>query len=100
MRTRIATPEVCGQECLKRARLVDVLRSDPDGATVGSSATITAQGFAATSALTVKVGGTTATITAGATTSAAGSSTITFTIPNVPNGAQTVAVTDFSLPTR
>jgi len=68
----------------------------PTSGAVGSSATITAQGFAASSALTVKVGGTTAIITSGATTGTNGSSTVTFTTPAVPNGSQTVAVTDAS----
>jgi hypothetical protein len=63
---------------------------------VGTSATITAQGFAASSALTVKVGGTSATITAGATTGTNGSSTVTFTVPSVATGAQSVVVTDGS----
>jgi hypothetical protein len=68
----------------------------PASGTVGSSAQITAQGFAAGSPLSVTVGGTAATVTAGATTGASGTSTVTFTIPAVPHGAQSVVVTDAS----
>ncbi|MGA8208050.1 MAG: IPT/TIG domain-containing protein [Candidatus Dormiibacterota bacterium] len=64
---------------------------------VGSSASVLAQGFAANSALTVTVGGTTATITSGGTTGSSGSSTVTFTIPAAPNGPETVVVTDAAL---
>ena len=40
--------------------------------------------------------GVSATITAGATTNGSGSSTVTFNVPAVPNGAQSVVVTDAS----
>ncbi len=70
---------------------------NPTSGPVGTTGvTITANGFAANSALTVKVGGTTATIASGGTTNANGTSTVTFTIPAVPGGAQSVVVTDGS----
>jgi hypothetical protein len=68
----------------------------PSTGLVGSLATITAHGFAASSALTVKVDGTAASITSGATTGTNGASTVTFTIPAVPHGAQTVVIADAS----
>jgi hypothetical protein len=66
------------------------------GAVGTSGVKITAQGFAASSALTVTVGGATATIASGGTTAGSGSATVTFTIPAVPNGPQSVVVTDSS----
>ena len=66
----------------------------PTTGTIGSSASITANGFIASHVLTVTVGGTSATITAGATSGTNGSSAITFTIPAVPSGTQAVVVSD------
>jgi hypothetical protein len=67
----------------------------PTSGTVGTAGvTISAKGFAATSALTVTVGGVNATITSGGTTDSNGSSTVTFTIPAAPHGAQAVVVSD------
>lgn len=66
----------------------------PASGTVGSTASITAQQFAANSALSVKVGGAVATITSGATTDSGGSSTVTFTIPVLAGGHQSVVVSD------
>jgi hypothetical protein len=72
----------------------------PTTGTVGTTGvTITAQGFTATSNLTVKVGGNTATITNGGTTDTNGSATVTFTIPATVNGSQAVTVTDASAKT-
>ncbi|MGA8428010.1 MAG: IPT/TIG domain-containing protein, partial [Candidatus Dormiibacterota bacterium] len=68
----------------------------PGTGTVGSSASILAQGFAPSSALSLTVGGTAATITSGGTTAANGASSLTFTIPVLPHGAQSVVVTDAS----
>jgi hypothetical protein len=66
---------------------------------VGTSATIVAQGFKASTALTVKVGGVSATVTGGSPTGTNGSasgtgSTLAFTIPTLSLGAQTVVVSD------
>lgn len=71
----------------------------PATGAVGSSATIVAQGFKATSALTVTVGGVSATVTGGSPTNGSGSatgtgSTLTFTIPALANGAHQVVVSD------
>ena len=66
----------------------------PTSGSAGSSVTISGSGFAAGSALTVKVVGTTATVTAGATSDANGSASLTFTVPALPAGAYTVSVTD------
>lgn len=66
----------------------------PSSGPVGTAASIVAQGFAANHALTVTVGGTSASITGGATTNASGSSTVAFTIPAVPNGGAAVVVSD------
>jgi hypothetical protein len=73
----------------------------PTSGVVGSTATVVARGFAAGSALTVKVGGVTATVTGGSPANSSGSatgtgSTLTFTIPPVSSGSQTVTVTDTS----
>jgi len=65
------------------------------GGVVGSSAQIYAQGFVASKSLTVSVGGIGATITSGGDhRHAAASTTVTFTIPSVPSGAQTIVVSD------
>jgi len=72
----------------------------PTSGPVGTTGvTITAQGFIASHALTVKVGGVTATVTGGSPTNSSGSatgtgSTLTFTIPAVSTGAQSVVVSD------
>jgi hypothetical protein len=66
----------------------------PTSGQVGSSASVTASGFLAAHALTVTVGGSAATISAGGTTGSGGGSTVTFTIPNVAAGAQPVVVSD------
>ena len=66
----------------------------PTSGPVGTGASIVAQGFLANHALTVTVGGTSASITGGATTNSSGSSTVSFTVPAVPNGAQSVVVSD------
>ena len=66
----------------------------PTSGRVGITATVDATGFAASHALTVTVGGAPATITSGGTTNANGASTVTFAIPRVPAGAQTVVVSD------
>ena len=63
----------------------------PTTGTVGSSATIDAANFINSHALTVTVGGNAATITSAAT-GGTGSSTVTFTIPAVANGARAVVV--------
>jgi hypothetical protein len=55
-----------------------------------------AQGFIASHLLTVTIGGTSAAITAGGTTGTNGATTVTFAIPVVPHGAQTVVVSDGS----
>src|SRR5439155_416087 len=70
----------------------------PTSGTVGSSASISASGFKASQALTVTVGGNSATITSGGTSDGNGSSTVTFTIPAAPNGARAVIVSDGSNP--
>src|SRR6185312_1501885 len=66
----------------------------PSGGVVGSSASISATGFAASTRLTVRVGGVSATIGSGATTDAGGSATVSFTIPSLPAGPQPVVVSD------
>ena len=67
----------------------------PTSGTVGTTGvTILAQGFIASHALTVTVGGTSATITSGGTTNSNGTSTVAFTIPAVPAGPETVVVSD------
>jgi hypothetical protein len=68
----------------------------PTSATAGATASIAAHDFAPDSALTVTVGGATATITSGATTDAVGSSAVSFTIPALANGNHTVVVHDAS----
>src|SRR5207249_1104751 len=66
----------------------------PSSGTVDTTATITASSFIASHALNVTVGGTAATVTSGGTTGTNGSSTVTFTVPAVPNGARAVVVSD------
>ena len=61
---------------------------------MGTSVTVSAQGFLASHALTVTVGGTSATITSGGTTGVTGSSTVTFTVPALPAGPYSVTVSD------
>jgi LmbE family N-acetylglucosaminyl deacetylase len=66
----------------------------PVSGVVGSTATISGAGFQASRALTVKVGGVNATITAGGTTDANGVASITFTVPIAPAGFEPVVVSD------
>jgi hypothetical protein len=67
----------------------------PTSGTVGTAGVaITANGFLASTALTVKVGGNTASITSGGTTGTNGSSSVVFTIPATSNGSQPVIVSD------
>ena len=66
------------------------------GAAGTTGVTIVASNFAALHALTVHVGGLPATITGGGTTDASGDATVTFTIPALPLGDQTVYVSDGS----
>lgn len=66
----------------------------PTSGPVGTAASVVSQGFLPSHALTVTVGGTSASITTGGTTNASGSSTVSFTIPTVANGARTVVVSD------
>jgi LmbE family N-acetylglucosaminyl deacetylase len=66
----------------------------PTSGVVASSASIIASGFAASTPLTVRVGGVSATIASGGTTNASGSATVSFTIPSLPAGAQQVVVSD------
>ena len=67
---------------------------NPISGAAGIGVTISAQGFPADQALTVVVDGANATITAGGTTDTHGSTTLTFTVPSVPSGAQKVVVSD------
>jgi hypothetical protein len=68
--------------------------SPTSGAVGTTGVTIQADGFAASTALTVKVAGNTAVIASGGTTGTNGSSLVTFTIPAAPKGSQTVTVSD------
>ncbi|HZT91636.1 MAG TPA: hypothetical protein VFA05_06325 [Gaiellaceae bacterium] len=66
----------------------------PTSGAVGSSVTITGSYFKPSSPLTVTVGSTTATITAGGTSGADGSVNVTFTVPFSGNGSYNVTVSD------
>ncbi|HVB06317.1 MAG TPA: hypothetical protein VNF07_08765, partial [Acidimicrobiales bacterium] len=66
----------------------------PTSGAIGTSATVTAQGFIASHALTVTVNGVSATVTGGSPTDATGSATLTFTVPTTTSGAQAVVVSD------
>jgi LmbE family N-acetylglucosaminyl deacetylase len=66
----------------------------PTTGLVGSSATITASGFAASHVLTVTVGGVPAQVVSGGTADATGSATVGFSIPNVAPGSQAIVVSD------
>jgi hypothetical protein len=66
----------------------------PTSGAVGVGATLSAQGFPADQVLNVMVGATNATVTSGGTTGGNGSTTLTFTVPSVPGGAQKVVVSD------
>ncbi len=66
----------------------------PTTGTVGSSASISAQGFMPGGSLTVTVGGKSAVVTSGGTVGSNGSSTVSFTIPALAHGSQSVLVSD------
>jgi hypothetical protein len=66
----------------------------PTSGPVGTSAQISATGFAASHALTVTVGGVAAQITSGGTSDPSGASTIRFAIPSVAAGPEAVVVSD------
>ena len=68
----------------------------PASGAVGSSAQVSVQGFAASTALTVTVGRAAATIVSGGTTDPSGAATLAFTVPSLPKGAQSVVVSDGS----
>jgi type II secretory pathway pseudopilin PulG len=65
----------------------------------GSSATIFVSGFTPNHGLTVTVGGLAASITKGGATNSSGNQAVTFTVPSVGTGPQTVAVSDGSATT-
>ena len=66
----------------------------PTSGHTGDSVTISGSGFVASHALTVTVGGTSATITSGGTSDASGHASITFTVPTIPAGSKAVVVSD------
>ncbi len=67
----------------------------PTSGPTGAAASITAAGFAASHALTVTVGGQSASISSGGTTNSAGNASVSFTVPaGLSAGAQTVVVSD------
>ena len=68
---------------------------DPQNGTAGTTeVTIEAEGFLADRQLSVTVGGVDATIVSGGTTGTDGGSDVTFTIPAVAPGVQSVVVSD------
>ena len=66
----------------------------PASGPADTTATVDASGFLPSHLLTVTVGGSTANVSAGATTDAHGNATITFTIPSLHAGAHAVTVSD------
>jgi prepilin-type N-terminal cleavage/methylation domain-containing protein len=66
----------------------------PTAGSAGTSASISGTNFLPASAVTVKVGSTTATITAGAATDPSGNMAATFTVPNLPAGTYPITVSD------
>jgi prepilin-type N-terminal cleavage/methylation domain-containing protein len=77
-----------------RNQVVSLGDPSPVSGAVGSSVTITGSNFKPNTALTVKLGVTTATITSGGTSSSTGAVNTTFTVPFSGNGAYSVSVSD------
>lgn len=68
----------------------------PARATVGTSVTVAATGFAASHALALTLAGTAVPISSGGATDASGCATLTFALPALPSGPVAVTVSDGS----
>jgi len=77
-----------------RNQVISLGDPSPVSGAVGSSVTITGSNFKPSTALTVTLGSTTATITSGGTSSSLGAVNVTFTVPFSGNGTYAVSVSD------